>query len=179
MYRSVAAINHARSAPAHSYITFDDSDDDCIDRTDEREGPLMNPIMLAVGSNRRKNSQRGKAVRAVRSHEDSFVGRIGGVGFETESAAGANDARADSTGYSSPTAAGSSNGSSNSGKKRGCLYFVRHGESAANESNVYSGNVWDVELTAFGRLQAANGGKVVKGKGKRQEGRGGGGRSNG
>jgi len=50
---------------------------------------------------------------------------------------------------------------------RGCIYFVRHGESAANEANVYSGNVWDVELTAFGQLQARNGGKVCASKGLR------------
>jgi len=59
------------------------------------------------------------------------------------------------------------------------IYFVRHGESTANEQNVYSGNVWDVSLTDFGelgqactsplpasgRLQARNGGKAMKAKG--------------
>lgn len=35
----------------------------------------------------------------------------------------------------------------------GCLVFVRHGESAANELNVFAGTD-DVPLTAFGRAQA-------------------------
>lgn len=38
-------------------------------------------------------------------------------------------------------------------RPRGTVYFVRHGESTANNFNVYSGNVWDVPLTSFGELQ--------------------------
>ena len=40
-----------------------------------------------------------------------------------------------------------------SGKHNGKVYFIRHGESTANEANVYSG-VTDVSLTAFGVRQA-------------------------
>ena len=40
----------------------------------------------------------------------------------------------------------------------GLLVFVRHGESAANELNVFAGNE-DVPLTAFGRAQACEAGR--------------------
>jgi 2,3-bisphosphoglycerate-dependent phosphoglycerate mutase len=46
----------------------------------------------------------------------------------------------------------------------GQVYFVRHGESTSNERNIFAG-VLDVELTAFGRLQAQQAGNDIKKKG--------------
>ncbi|AFZ24362.1 phosphoglycerate mutase 1 [Cylindrospermum stagnale PCC 7417] len=46
----------------------------------------------------------------------------------------------------------------------GCAYFVRHGESTSNERNIFAG-VLDVDLTAFGRLQARRAGIDIKKKG--------------
>lgn len=42
-------------------------------------------------------------------------------------------------------------------QSRGQVYFVRHGESTSNERNIFAG-VLDVELTAFGRMQARQAG---------------------
>ena len=46
----------------------------------------------------------------------------------------------------------------------GQCYFVRHGESTSNETNIFAG-VLDVDLTSFGRLQAQRAGKDMKKKG--------------
>jgi broad specificity phosphatase PhoE len=46
----------------------------------------------------------------------------------------------------------------------GRAYFVRHGESTSNERNIFAG-VLDVDLTAFGRLQARRAGLDIKKKG--------------
>jgi 2,3-bisphosphoglycerate-dependent phosphoglycerate mutase len=46
----------------------------------------------------------------------------------------------------------------------GQVYFVRHGESTSNERNIFAG-VLDVDLTAFGRLQARRAGIDIKKKG--------------
>ena len=48
--------------------------------------------------------------------------------------------------------------------KPGKVYFIRHGESTANEANVYSG-VTDVSLTKFGIRQAQSAGEDLKKKG--------------
>ena len=45
----------------------------------------------------------------------------------------------------------------------GQVYFIRHGESTSNERNIFAG-VLDVELTAFGRLQARQAGLDLKRK---------------
>ncbi|MEM9216214.1 MAG: histidine phosphatase family protein [Cyanobacteria bacterium P01_F01_bin.150] len=47
--------------------------------------------------------------------------------------------------------------------KRGQVYFIRHGESTSNERNIFAG-VLDVELTAFGRMQARQAGHDLKRK---------------
>ena len=47
---------------------------------------------------------------------------------------------------------------------RGQVYFVRHGESASNERNIFAG-VLDVALTPYGRLQARRAGRDIKQKG--------------
>lgn len=49
-------------------------------------------------------------------------------------------------------------------RQQGQVYFVRHGESTSNERNIFAG-VLDVELTAFGRLQARQAGNDIKKKG--------------
>jgi 2,3-bisphosphoglycerate-dependent phosphoglycerate mutase len=49
-------------------------------------------------------------------------------------------------------------------KLPGKVYFIRHGESTSNERNIFAG-VLDVELTAFGRLQARRAGFDLKNKG--------------
>ncbi|MEH2443852.1 histidine phosphatase family protein [Nostoc sp.] len=46
----------------------------------------------------------------------------------------------------------------------GRAYFIRHGESTSNERNIFAG-VLDVDLTAFGRLQARRAGADIKKKG--------------
>ena len=46
----------------------------------------------------------------------------------------------------------------------GRAYFIRHGESTSNERNIFAG-VLDVDLTAFGRLQARRAGQDIKNKG--------------
>lgn len=46
----------------------------------------------------------------------------------------------------------------------GRVYFIRHGESTSNERNIFAG-VLDVDLTAFGRLQARRAGQDIKSKG--------------
>ncbi len=46
----------------------------------------------------------------------------------------------------------------------GKVYFIRHGESTSNERNIFAG-VLDVDLTAFGRLQARRAGTDIKIKG--------------
>jgi len=46
----------------------------------------------------------------------------------------------------------------------GQVYFIRHGESTSNERNIFAG-VLDVELTAFGRMQARQAGLDLKRKG--------------
>ncbi len=46
----------------------------------------------------------------------------------------------------------------------GRAYFIRHGESTSNERNIFAG-VLDVDLTAFGRLQARRAGVDIKRKG--------------
>ncbi len=46
----------------------------------------------------------------------------------------------------------------------GKVYFIRHGESTSNERNIFAG-VLDVDLTAFGRLQARRAGTDIKNKG--------------
>ncbi|MEM1255101.1 MAG: histidine phosphatase family protein [Cyanobacteria bacterium P01_H01_bin.21] len=48
--------------------------------------------------------------------------------------------------------------------KQGTVYFVRHGESTSNERNIFAG-VLDVELTAFGKMQARQAGHDIKKKG--------------
>ncbi len=45
----------------------------------------------------------------------------------------------------------------------GRVYFIRHGESTSNERNIFAG-VLDVDLTAFGRLQARRAGQDLKNK---------------
>ena len=47
--------------------------------------------------------------------------------------------------------------------KQGTVYFVRHGESTSNERNIFAG-VLDVELTAFGKMQARQAGHDIKQK---------------
>lgn len=47
-----------------------------------------------------------------------------------------------------------------SSKKTGTIYFVRHGESVANELNIFSGTC-DVPLTDFGRSQARKAGQEI------------------
>lgn len=49
-------------------------------------------------------------------------------------------------------------------RQLGQVYFVRHGESTSNERNIFAG-VLDVELTAFGRLQARRAGVDIKKQG--------------
>ncbi len=51
----------------------------------------------------------------------------------------------------------------NSNHQQGQVYFIRHGESTSNERNIFAG-VLDVELTAFGRLQARQAGNDLKKK---------------
>ena len=46
----------------------------------------------------------------------------------------------------------------------GRAYFIWHGESTSNERNIFAG-VLDVDLTAFGRLQARRAGIDIKKKG--------------
>ncbi|MDF5718756.1 MAG: histidine phosphatase family protein [Rhizonema sp. NSF051] len=46
----------------------------------------------------------------------------------------------------------------------GRAYYIRHGESTSNERNIFAG-VLDVDLTAFGRLQARRAGIDIKKKG--------------
>jgi 2,3-bisphosphoglycerate-dependent phosphoglycerate mutase len=46
----------------------------------------------------------------------------------------------------------------------GRAYFIRHGESTSNERNIFAG-VLDVDLTAFGKLQARRAGVDIKKKG--------------
>ena len=61
----------------------------------------------------------------------------------------------------------SSNGSDKVAQKDnypGRAYFVRHGESTSNERNIFAG-VLDVDLTAFGKLQARRAGVDIKKKG--------------
>ncbi|MEO0406978.1 MAG: histidine phosphatase family protein [Cyanobacteria bacterium P01_A01_bin.135] len=48
--------------------------------------------------------------------------------------------------------------------RQGTVYFVRHGESTSNERNIFAG-VLDVELTAFGKMQARQAGHDIKKKG--------------
>ena len=48
--------------------------------------------------------------------------------------------------------------------RQGTVYFVRHGESTSNERNIFAG-VLDVELTAFGKMQARQAGYDIKKKG--------------
>ena len=48
--------------------------------------------------------------------------------------------------------------------RQGTVYFVRHGESTSNERNIFAG-VLDVELTAFGKMQARQAGNDIKQKG--------------
>ncbi len=48
--------------------------------------------------------------------------------------------------------------------QEGKVYFIRHGESTSNERNIFAG-VLDVDLTAFGRLQARQAGSDLKKKG--------------
>jgi len=48
--------------------------------------------------------------------------------------------------------------------RQGTVYFVRHGESTSNERNIFAG-VLDVELTAFGKMQARQAGDDIKKKG--------------
>jgi 2,3-bisphosphoglycerate-dependent phosphoglycerate mutase len=50
-----------------------------------------------------------------------------------------------------------------SNHKQGQVYFIRHGESTSNERNIFAG-VLDVELTAFGKLQARRAGLDLKNK---------------
>lgn len=50
------------------------------------------------------------------------------------------------------------------GEQQRSVYFIRHGESTSNERNIFA-EVLDVELTAFGRLQARQAGADVKNKG--------------
>lgn len=50
------------------------------------------------------------------------------------------------------------------GRQTGQVYFIRHGESTSNERNIFAG-VLDVDLTAFGRLQARQAGNDLKRKG--------------
>ncbi|ARV59352.1 phosphoglycerate mutase [Nostocales cyanobacterium HT-58-2] len=49
-------------------------------------------------------------------------------------------------------------------QQEGKVYFIRHGESTSNERNIFAG-VLDVDLTAFGRLQARQAGSDLKKKG--------------
>lgn len=49
-------------------------------------------------------------------------------------------------------------------QQQGQVYFIRHGESTSNERNIFAG-VLDVELTAFGRLQARQAGNDIQKKG--------------
>ncbi|MEO0536768.1 MAG: histidine phosphatase family protein [Cyanobacteria bacterium P01_A01_bin.123] len=48
--------------------------------------------------------------------------------------------------------------------RQGTVYFVRHGESTSNERNIFAG-VLDVELTAFGKMQARQAGDDIQKKG--------------
>lgn len=48
--------------------------------------------------------------------------------------------------------------------RTGQVYFIRHGESTSNERNIFAG-VLDVDLTAFGRLQARQAGNDLRKKG--------------
>ena len=48
--------------------------------------------------------------------------------------------------------------------QQGTVYFIRHGESTSNERNIFAG-VLDVELTAFGKMQARQAGYDIKKKG--------------
>lgn len=47
---------------------------------------------------------------------------------------------------------------------QGTVYFVRHGESTSNERNIFAG-VLDVELTAFGKMQARQAGYDIQKQG--------------
>ncbi len=47
--------------------------------------------------------------------------------------------------------------------QRGQVFFIRHGESTSNERNIFAG-VLDVELTAFGKMQAQQAGQDLKRK---------------
>ena len=49
-------------------------------------------------------------------------------------------------------------------RSKGTIYFVRHGESTSNERNIFAG-VLDVELTAFGKMQARQAGHDIQRKG--------------
>ena len=51
-----------------------------------------------------------------------------------------------------------------SATRKGTVYFIRHGESTSNERNIFAG-VLDVELTAFGKMQARQAGCDLKNKG--------------
>jgi len=55
-------------------------------------------------------------------------------------------------------------GAKEQNEQQGRVYFIRHGESTSNERNIFAG-VLDVELTAFGRLQARQAGLDLKSKG--------------
>ncbi|MEM9906987.1 MAG: histidine phosphatase family protein, partial [Cyanobacteria bacterium P01_D01_bin.44] len=71
-----------------------------------------------------------------------------------------------------PTASGpaatltpiSPNTKSVSAVRQGTVYFVRHGESTSNERNIFAG-VLDVELTAFGKMQARQAGYDIQKQG--------------
>lgn len=55
-------------------------------------------------------------------------------------------------------------GATEQNEQQGSVYFIRHGESTSNERNIFAG-LLDVELTAFGRLQARQAGLDLKNKG--------------
>ncbi|MBW4661435.1 MAG: histidine phosphatase family protein [Drouetiella hepatica Uher 2000/2452] len=57
-----------------------------------------------------------------------------------------------------------SNKAEDRARQTGQVYFVRHGESTSNERNIFAG-VLNVDLTAFGRLQARQAGNDIKKKG--------------
>ena len=65
---------------------------------------------------------------------------------------------------STATTSGASNKVTEHENLPGKVYFIRHGESTSNERNIFAG-VLDVDLTAFGRLQARRAGQDIKNKG--------------
>jgi 2,3-bisphosphoglycerate-dependent phosphoglycerate mutase len=65
---------------------------------------------------------------------------------------------------STATTSGASNKVTEHENLPGKVYFIRHGESTSNERNIFAG-VLDVDLTAFGRLQARRAGLDIKNKG--------------